>query len=41
IDTLSNYSTLLEVAHETSYITEAEMDLLKDWSKDPENWYKG
>ena len=40
IDTLSNYSTLLEVAHETSYITEAEMDLLKDWSKDPENWYK-
>ena len=40
-DTLSNYSTLLEVAHETSYITEAEMDLLKDWSKDPENWYKG
>ena len=41
INTLSNYSTLLEVAHETSYITEAEMDLLKDWSKDPENWYKG
>ena len=41
IDTLSNYSTLLEVAHETSYITEAEMDLLKDWSKDPEHWYKG
>ena len=41
IDTLSNYSTLLEVAHETSYITEAEMDLLKDWSKDPENWFKG
>ena len=41
IDTLSNYSTLVEVAHETSYITEAEMDLLKDWSKDPENWYKG
>ena len=41
IDTLSNYSTLLEVAHETSYITEAEMDLLKDWSKDPENWNKG
>ena len=41
IDTLSNYSTLLEVAHETSYMTEAEMDLLKDWSKDPENSYKG
>ena len=41
IDTLSNYSTLLEVAHETNYISEAELDLLKDWSKDPENWYKG
>lgn len=41
IDTLSNYSTLLEVAHETNYISEAEFDLLKDWSKDPENWFKG
>lgn len=41
IDTLSNYSMLLEVAHETNYISEAELDLLKDWSKDPENWFKG
>lgn len=41
IDTLSNYSTLLEVAHETNYISEAELELLKDWSKDPENWFKG
>ena len=41
IDTLSNYSTLLEVAHETNYISEEELELLKDWSKDPENWYKG
>ena len=41
IDTLSNYSTLLEVAHETDYISEEELELLKDWSKDPENWFKG
>ena len=41
IDTLSNYSTLLEVAHETNYISEEELELLKDWSKDPENWFKG
>lgn len=38
IDTLSNYSTLLEVAQDTKYITSEEFDLLKTWSSDPENW---
>ena len=30
IDTLSNYRTVLAVAHETSYITEAKLDLMND-----------
>ncbi|MGM0124255.1 orotate phosphoribosyltransferase [Enterococcus sp. AZ194] len=36
--TLTNYSTLIEVALESNYINENELKLLKDWKTDPENW---
>ncbi|EPH95459.1 orotate phosphoribosyltransferase [Enterococcus faecalis 13-SD-W-01] len=36
--TLTNYSTLIETALEAEYIDEKELDLLKEWKKDPENW---
>ncbi len=38
--TLSNYNTLLELALETGYIKEKEVELLTDWRNDPENWMK-
>ena len=36
--TLTNYSTLIETAREANYINEEELNLLKSWKKDPENW---
>lgn len=36
--TLTNYSTLIETALEAAYINEKELDLVKEWKKDPENW---
>lgn len=38
IDTLSNYTTLLNVAHDTNAITEDELTLLQSWSNDPQAW---
>ncbi len=38
--TLSSYSTLLEQALEENYITENQLNLLKNWKKDPSNWGK-
>ncbi|SOC31706.1 orotate phosphoribosyltransferase [Brochothrix thermosphacta] len=38
--TLTNYSTLLEVAAEDGYVKEAELETLRKWNKDPENWNK-
>ncbi|MEM9549057.1 MAG: orotate phosphoribosyltransferase [Bacteroidota bacterium] len=37
--TLSNYSTLLHEASKAKYITEQEVAILSDWSKDPNGWY--
>lgn len=37
--TLSNYSTLLSEASEAKYISEKEVAILSDWSKDPNGWY--
>ncbi|OJG74318.1 orotate phosphoribosyltransferase [Enterococcus quebecensis] len=39
--TLTNYSTLLDTALESNYIEESDIDLLKNWKKDPENWPNG
>lgn len=36
--TVSNYSAMLEVAVETNYIQESDLEALKEWRKDPANW---
>ena len=38
--TLSNYPALLEVALEEKMITEAQLGVITEWNKDPENWGK-
>lgn len=36
--TLSDYNTMLEVALETEYITEDDIETLHNWRTDPANW---
>lgn len=36
--TLSNYSSMLEAAVESDYITSADVATLKEWRSDPANW---
>lgn len=36
--TLSNYSAMLEVAVKTNYILPSDVEALKEWREDPENW---
>ena len=38
INTLTNYSALIEVASEKGLIDATEIALLKEWKKDPINW---
>jgi len=38
LHTLSNYENLLEQALDTNYITDAELETLENWRKDPANW---
>lgn len=38
--TLSNYDSLIKRASEVGYIQESDIELLKKWRKDPENWGK-
>lgn len=38
--TLTNYSTLLEIALEAAYIQKEDLTLLNSWKQDPENWLK-
>ncbi|MDR2835347.1 MAG: orotate phosphoribosyltransferase [Bacteroidales bacterium] len=38
--TLSNYNDLIDTALNLNYISEKEVDLLKEWRLDPENWKK-
>jgi orotate phosphoribosyltransferase len=38
LNTLSNYSVLVETAVTTGYIGEAEVETLKKWRIDPANW---
>ncbi len=40
LTTLCNYSTLLEQALKTDYITENDLDSLKEWREDPSSWGK-
>lgn len=38
---LSNYNAMLEVALAIDYIKESDIETLKEWRKDPENWVPG
>ncbi|MCM1336468.1 MAG: orotate phosphoribosyltransferase [Candidatus Amulumruptor caecigallinarius] len=38
--TLSNYNAMLDAALQIGYIKPADLDLLKQWRKDPANWRK-
>jgi orotate phosphoribosyltransferase len=38
LHTLGNYETLLELATAKQYITEAEQETLREWSKSPSTW---
>jgi len=38
LHTLSNYTTLIETALNTGYITEKDLETLKKWRVEPENW---
>lgn len=40
LDTLSNYSALVEVASETGYISSAAKTLLHEWRENPSEWGK-
>ncbi|MFH2142980.1 MAG: orotate phosphoribosyltransferase [Bacteroidota bacterium] len=40
LTTLSNYQSLIDSALEENYITLQDIDLLKTWRVDPENWMK-
>ncbi|MDQ1296640.1 MAG: Orotate phosphoribosyltransferase [Bacteroidota bacterium] len=38
LKTLCNYTTLIETAVKTGYVTEADVKTLKEWRSDPGNW---
>jgi orotate phosphoribosyltransferase len=38
LTTLSNYDTLIEVAAETGYIKDSEIEVLKEWRFSPSTW---
>lgn len=38
LNTLSNYTVLIETALRTGYIGQAEVETLKNWRMDPANW---
>ncbi|MBQ7851907.1 MAG: orotate phosphoribosyltransferase [Muribaculaceae bacterium] len=37
--TLSNYNSMLEAALVSGYIKDGDIETLKEWRKDPANWY--
>lgn len=38
--TLSNYDVVVEQASQTGYISDSQIDMLREWRKDPANWGK-
>ncbi len=40
LTTLSNYDTLVEVACETGYVRESDLEVLKEWRFSPSTWGK-
>ncbi|MFN2335902.1 MAG: orotate phosphoribosyltransferase, partial [Bacteroidales bacterium] len=41
LDTLSNYTVLVDLAATSGYITEGDVDTLKEWRIAPAEWGKG
>jgi len=40
LETLTNFTALMEVAQEMEYVTEEEKKIALEWNKDPESWGK-
>ena len=40
LNTLTNYDTLIDVAHEAGYVSEADLDVLREWRFSPSTWGK-
>jgi orotate phosphoribosyltransferase len=40
LNTLSDYENLIQIAEQSNYINSKEVELLKGWRMDPENWGK-
>lgn len=40
LTTLSNYNTLLKIAHDSGEITDIQLESLNNWRKKPESWGK-
>jgi orotate phosphoribosyltransferase len=40
LDTLSNYGVLVDRAAETGYITQGDVETLRDWRREPAEWGK-
>lgn len=38
LDTLSNYSTMIELAVQEGYVHADELQTLQEWRRDPANW---
>lgn len=38
LTTLSNYDALIDVAHETGYVKESDIEVLKEWRFSPSTW---
>ena len=38
LKTLSNYNALIDLALKTGYVKESQLETLKNWRKNPENW---
>jgi|GEM_PF-3119372 len=41
LDTLSNYSMLVDLAAASGYISHGDVETLKEWRKDPASWGTG
>lgn len=40
LTTLSNYTTLIEVAEKQNYVKKSDVETLKEWRKSPDTWRK-
>jgi len=40
LQTLTDYNTLIDIAVETKYVDESDIETLKEWRKNPDTWRK-